>query len=364
MSATNTDPFFYAGVLAAAFAVSWALVSALRRLAPQIGLLDRPNARSLHTRVTPRGGGIGFVLAAVGLAGLWLARGGVAAGLETELAVFLGGAAAVAAVSLRDDFRPVGAGWRFLCHLAAAGAAVAFIGPIKEIALPGIGALPLGWAGPALTIVWIVGLTNVYNFMDGIDGIAGMQGVMAGLVWALTGAWLSLPAVTLLGLVLAGGCGGFLPHNWSPAKIFMGDVGSAFLGYCFAVLPLVALRELEGAGGATGTAVAALPAFGLLVMWPFVGDGFFTFVRRARRLEPVWKAHRSHLYQKLVRTGWSHARVATLYGGWGVLSAASGLLWLSGAPGGAVAALVSPPASLAGMYFLVALRERGAGGDR
>jgi UDP-N-acetylmuramyl pentapeptide phosphotransferase/UDP-N-acetylglucosamine-1-phosphate transferase len=346
------------GLLLATLA-SWLVVGLLIRLAPRIGLVDRPNERSLHTRVTPRGGGIGFVVTLAAAAAWWLIADVNATRLQTEVAVFLGAALFIAAVSLRDDFVSLGAGVRFLCHIGAAGAAVGWIGTPAEIALPLIGTWTPGWLGPVLFIVWIVGLTNVYNFMDGIDGIAGAQGLVAGLAWTLAGIAWGLPAVTLLGSVLAGGCAGFLIHNWSPAKIFMGDVGSAFLGYCFGVLPLIAIRELNVAGE---TAVAAaIPILALLAVGPFVGDGFLTFLRRARRFEPVWKAHRSHLYQRLVRTGWSHAGVSVLYAGWCAVSAATGIYWLAEGPGAAWAVVGVPLISLGGMYLWVRRAEKKAG---
>ena len=357
----NPMPSLSVGItetLAAAL-VTWVLVGVLIRLAPRIGLLDQPNERSLHTRVTPRGGGIGLVLALLGLAGWWLASGRIDAGLQDVLMLYLGTALFIAAVSLRDDFKSVGAGWRFLCHIGAAFMAVHFIASMQEVALPGLGVCRLGRTGPVFTVVWIVGLTNVYNFMDGIDGIAGVQGLVAGLAWVMAGLWYGLPAVTLLGLALAGGCAGFLLHNWTPARVFMGDVGSAFLGFCFAVLPLVALREMAWAGHSDG--IAKVPGFALLAVWPFVGDGFFTFLQRARRMEPVWKAHRSHLYQKLVRTGSTHAQVSVLYACWCVVCAATGWLWLVGARGTSLATVVLPLASLAGVFLLVKRRGKDPG---
>lgn len=348
------------GVWLVAALVTWLLVSLLIRLAPRIGLLDRPNERSLHTRVTPRGGGIGLVMALLGLAGWWLVSGRIEAELHSVVMIYLGAALFIAAVSLRDDFKSVGAGWRLLCHIGSAVVAVHFIGPMQVVALPaGLGEYDLGWMGPVFTVVWIVGLTNVYNFMDGIDGIAGVQGVVAGLAWSAAGWWYGLPAVALLGLALAGGCAGFLQHNWMPAKVFMGDVGSAFLGFCFAVLPLVALRELTWTGQTAG--LGKVPGFALLAVWPFVGDGFFTFLQRLRKLEPVWKAHRSHLYQKLVRTGFTHAQVSLLYACWCVVCAATGLLWLIGARGTSVAAVSIPLFSLAGVFLLVV--RRGNSGE-
>ncbi len=349
------------GGFSGAMLASWVLVWLLIRLAPRIGLVDRPNERSLHTRVTPRGGGIGFVLTLAGALGWWLAGNAQPEELKTGVLVFLVAALFIGAVSLRDDFVSLGAGVRFLCHIGAAGAAVWWIGTPVEVVLPGVGVWAPGWLAPVITVVWIVGLTNVYNFMDGIDGIAGVQGLVAGLVWAGCGIGWGLPAVTMIGLVLAGGGAGFLLHNWSPAKIFMGDVGSAFLGYCFGVLPLIAGREL-GVVGATGSG-ALVPIFALLAVWPFVGDGFFTFLRRARRFEPVWKAHRSHLYQRLVRTGRSHAEVSALYGGWCLLCAATGAYWLAQGPGAGVAAVLVPVLSLLGVYRTVAKAEKKAGID-
>ena len=332
--------------------VTWIMVLVIIRLAPRVGLLDRPNERSLHSRVTPRGGGIGIVAAALGVAGWWLGFKTSNDVLAVSLQTFLVAAGAVALVSLWDDFRSLGAGWRLLCHLAAAGVTVGFIGSIREVALPFVGVLPLGYAGSFLTVLWIVGLTNVYNFMDGIDGIAAAQGVIAGLVWAGIGVAWSLPAVALLGFALAGACLGFLIHNWSPARIFMGDVGSAFLGYCFAVLPLLALVEVDDARA------ASIPGLAVLAVWPFVGDGFLTFYLRARRLEPVWKAHRLHLYQKLVRSGMSHAHVSGLYACWSVACALTGLGWIYGWPGFDFALVVVPVATLGGMYLYTRKREK------
>jgi UDP-N-acetylmuramyl pentapeptide phosphotransferase/UDP-N-acetylglucosamine-1-phosphate transferase len=136
----------------------------------------------------------------------------------------------------------------------------------------------------------------------------------------------------------------------------MGDVGSAFLGFTFAVLPLLLVHELPRLADAMQAGI--VPGFAVLVVWPFVGDGLLTFFRRASRGERVWQAHRSHLYQRLVQTGWSHARVTLLYGGWCVVSALAGFWWLLQAPGAALVAISTPMLTLAGMYVFVNWRER------
>jgi UDP-N-acetylmuramyl pentapeptide phosphotransferase/UDP-N-acetylglucosamine-1-phosphate transferase len=145
-------------------------------------------------------------------------------------------------------------------------------------------------------------LLNAYNFMDGIDGIAGGQGAVAGVGWAITGWLAGIPAVLVLGMLLAGSCAGFLRHNWSPARIFMGDVGSTFLGFSFAALPLMA-----------GRIDRSLMAVGILLLWPFLFDAVFTFLRRLLNREKVWKPHRSHLYQRLTGAGSSHSVISRLY---------------------------------------------------
>ena len=305
--------------------LSWGLVGLLVRWAPQFGLVDRPNERSSHTRVTPRGGGIGFVLTM-----LLLGSGGLFwrdSATPLVWLTYLGTGLFIAAISLWDDFHSLGAGIRFLCHFAAAGLVLWQVGGFHVFDVPGLGSWQLGILGVGLSVLWIVGLTNVYNFMDGIDGIAGLQGAVAGVAWALAGAWLQAPWVVLLGALLAGSCTGFLVHNWSPAKIFMGDVGSAFLGFSFGVLPLLAVSSIHNSGEAP---VGRLPVFAVMVVWPFIGDGLLTFFRRVCKREKVWVAHRSHLYQRLIQCGWSHTRVTLLYGLWAVISSGIGLVYLRG----------------------------------
>jgi UDP-N-acetylmuramyl pentapeptide phosphotransferase/UDP-N-acetylglucosamine-1-phosphate transferase len=138
--------------------------------------------------------------------------------------------------------------------------------------------------------------------MDGIDGIAGGQAVLAGLGWAIIGTLIDLPFVGILGALLGAASLGFLFHNWPPALIFMGDVGSAFLGYSFACLAII------GASKDPPLAIA-----GVLLVWPFVFDTIFTFFRRLKNRENVFSAHRSHLYQRLVISGYSHRTVTLLY---------------------------------------------------
>jgi UDP-N-acetylmuramyl pentapeptide phosphotransferase/UDP-N-acetylglucosamine-1-phosphate transferase len=303
-------------------------------------LIDIPNARSSHTRPIPRGGGIGIV--AVALVA-WLALAAYLAGtadFANPVLPLAGAALLVALVSIVDDVRSVPSAIRFGVHALAAALVIAGYGVPEGIVVPLAGELPL--AAPlavGLTLLWCVGVTNIYNFMDGIDGIAGVQAVVAGAAWAVVGVILGGPVVAVTGTVIAAAALGFLGHNWSPARIFMGDVGSAFLGFTFAALVLVA-GTAAGAGDVGGGAVTAarLPVAAILFLWPFLFDGTFTLLRRALRGENIFQAHRSHLYQRRVIAGRSHASTATFYGVLAAISAAAGVYWVvEGAGAGWVA---------------------------
>ena len=155
----------------------------------------------------------------------------------------------------------------------------------------------------ASAVIWIVGVANADNFMDGIDGIAGGQAVVAGAAWIWIGIGIGHPLAAGIGAVLAGAALGFLPFNWPPARLFMGDVGAVLLGYSFAALTVVA--------SATSGPVAAVTS--ALCLWPFLFDAAFTMMRRLVRRENLLQAHRSHLYQRLVRAGCSHRQVTMSY---------------------------------------------------
>lgn len=301
-----------------AFTVAFLAVAGLRRWAGR-RLLDIPNERSSHIRPTPRGGGLAIVM--VVLAGSWLILPFVRSEVMAwQWLIFTSGALLIAGVSWLDDLRSLSTRVRFAVHLVCALLACVAFGAWKDITLPGLGCFSLGWLGWPLTLVWIVGLTNAYNFMDGIDGIAGGQAVAAGLGWAVLGWIGDQPLVSAAGMLVAAASLGFLGHNWPPAKIFMGDVGSAFLGYTFAVLPVIAARNNP-----------RFVLIGLLLVWPFVFDAAFTFLRRLRRRENVFAAHRSHLYQRLVISGLSHQMITLLYVGWAVIGAIMGVAYLMNA---------------------------------
>jgi len=263
---------------------------------------------------TPRGGGIVIAsLVSLALIGTGLLLGDVNS-LWLVTAALL-----VAGISWYDDVRTIGTLPRFLVHSAAiAMVLLAFSPPTLLAMVFGVGiSLPMALAVP-IAMFWGIALTNVYNFMDGIDGIAGVQAAAAGIGWAGAGFILGSTFLQVAGLVIAASSVGFLFHNWAPARIFMGDVGSAFLGFVFATLPFLAG---DVAGG-------RIPLAAILFVWPFVFDGTFTIVRRLRQRENIFKPHRSHLYQRLVIAGRSHAWVSLLYLAMALFSSGAAIAWL------------------------------------
>lgn len=278
------------------FVAALLLTAAVRRYALAHSVLDLPNARSSHTLPTPRGGGMAIV------ASFLAAVLGLAAGALLPPAVALahvGAGALVAGVGFVDDHRGLAARWRLLAHLAAAAWVLLCLGGggvAQALALPAWLALPLATVG----LAWLV---NLYNFMDGIDGLAGIEALTAAIGFAALAALVGDGALAVLALLLAAAAGGFLYWNWPPARIFLGDVGSGFLGLAFGVLLLQA-----------AAADAQLLWAGLIVLGVFVVDATCTLLRRLLRGERVHEAHRSHAYQRAARRFASHRTVSLAVG--------------------------------------------------
>ena len=281
-------PLFNLLAVASAAAFTWGILSALIPLLRR-RLLDQPNARSSHSLPTPSGGGLAFVLvgsAAVAYLGVWIP------------ALCL----ALALVGFLDDRHNLPAALRYGVQFVTA-LVLLLISPWH---LPTIGLLP--WL---LLLIAGTAVINFTNFMDGLDGlVAGCMAILFSVA-ALTGT----PALwPLVGALL-----GFLLWNWSPAKVFMGDVGSTFLGAVFAgvVLQQVSFQAALGL---------------LLVATPLLGDACLCVPRRLLAGQLVFQAHRLHLFQRLHQAGWPHARVSSLYIGATALLALAflwgGLPWL------------------------------------
>ena len=295
------------GLGLAAGATSLLIVARVRNRALLEGRLDIPGPRSSHLAPTPRGGGIGFVAPVVALLVLapWL---GMQPAIAWPAAAALTG---VAVAGWCDDRRGLPIPLRIVVH-AIAGFVLAWIAHRME-ADPGpvTAAVAAGW-----WIFWTVSAINVVNFMDGIDGLVGLQAavycgfIVSALSLAGDPAYGSLPPASgvdllvwsALAIVALGAVLGFLGHNWPPASIFMGDVGSGTLGTLFALLGIASISLRRW------TIVHAF-----LPLAPLFIDEVITMSQRISRGERLWVAHRSHVYQRLVRSGSSHARVSLVY---------------------------------------------------
>ena len=276
------------------------------RHAARLGLIQPPNARSSHITATPVGGGIGIVLGSA-VAGLFTV-GGEPRLVPAVLLASIG----FAVLGLWDDLRPLPAVVRLAVQLVLVAVALVVVSPwVSATGGDARGVTALVCALLTLAIVYWV---NLYNFMDGIDGVAGSEALFL-LLTPLGLALISTPALSTNPLfwwptAVAASVAAFLRFNWAPARIFMGDVGSTFLGFLIAIFAIFEVR----AGWLSLSAALILPAC-------FITDGTLTLLRRALQGENIMTAHRRHAYQQMARRIGSHGRVT-------LAMTAINLLWL------------------------------------
>jgi Fuc2NAc and GlcNAc transferase len=288
--------FLFVGVATAL--VAWVATGFVRSLAIRHAILDVPNSRSSHQSPVPRGGGLAIVLVFLG-ALLCLTASHV---LNPVLfAAFSIGSSAVAIVGYADDLRPLSSRFRFCVHIGASAVFVVILVAFcqKKSCFPSTLAL---WMGGGILVFLLSSAVNLFNFMDGIDGIAGSEAVY----FAGAGAWLNWyvmgdSGLTLAMLCLASATAGFLVWNMPPARIFMGDVGSGFLGFMLAAISIVTSQ------------MSAIPA----QVWPILGgvflaDASITLLRRFARGDRWFEAHRTHAYQHLAVRWRGHLPVTVL----------------------------------------------------
>lgn len=297
-----------AGLLAlAVFFVALWLTGVLRSYALARGLLDIPNQRSSHRVATPRGGGVGIVVPVL----MALPALGAAGAIPWPFILGLeAGGSLVALVGLADDRWGLPPVSRLAGHFTAAILMLWGNGGLPSMDVLST-AHPIWWAEALAVVLWLVWLLNLTNFMDGIDGIAAVEVITV----SGSAAWLSHLAAPgtfqwLGPLVLAAAALGFLAWNWPPAKIFMGDSGSGFVGFMLGALSIQA-----------AWVAPSLVWSWLILLGVFVVDATLTLLRRALRRERVYEAHRSHAYQHAASACESHLRVTLAVG-------ATNLCWL------------------------------------
>lgn len=290
--------FAFVGVV---FIASLGLTYLMIRFEP---LQDIPNERSSHTKPVPKSGGVGIVAAfSVASVAIYFIAG-VARVDDQYFWPFLLCGMTLAFISLVDDVTQRSFLAKIIAQVTCVLIMLGFGVTLTKLWIPSFGEVALGQWGYILTFLWIIGMTNAFNFMDGLDGLAGGVGFitacfMCGLAWS-QGSYF----VYIASFALAASIAGFVVFNFPPAKIFMGDVGSAYLGFVFASLAVIGASFDYGR-----LSFYIVP----MLLFHFIFDTFLTFLRRGIRGERVYLAHRTHLYQLINRMGFSHRTVSLFH---------------------------------------------------
>lgn len=336
---------FRAFIAHLAFAVFIGGISALLTaiLIRRLRIFDIPNERSSHAFPVPRGGGL--AIAASFLLGVSLIQifGSTVPLRSSYFWGFLFSLILIASVSFYDDIQHVNNKMKLATQLVSIVIAIAAGNVIDVLNLPWLGKVQGPLVLYPLTLLWLLGLTNSYNFMDGLDGMAAATAVVVSAFFSYIAFQEGSHFVYLVTLLLGAATLGFLVFNWAPAKIFMGDVGSSFLGFSFANLAIVAARHDLG-----HTSMFVMP----LLFFHFIFDSIFTFIRRLINGDNVFQAHRTHLYQLLNRLGYSHKAVTLIYAGLAVIQGIAAI-WMVGLPGEQRLLVFLP---FAVSYFLIGAR--------
>ncbi|MDQ6976341.1 MAG: glycosyltransferase family 4 protein [Mariprofundaceae bacterium] len=297
------------------FLVAWSIT---RWMIHHTSFIDIPNERSSHASPTPRGGGVSIVTAfLIGL--IMIAWIGDRVYLQQQYFVgFVLSAYSIALLSFLDDIHNYRFHIKLLLHCVAIAVVLSAGLVLDQLATPWFGLVSLGVGGYVLTFLWLLGLTNAYNFMDGIDGLAALTAIIAAGFFAYITLHQGSTFVYLVSYTILAGSAGFLYFNRPPAKIFMGDVGSTFLGFTLGCMALIGARY-----DASHTSFLVMP----LLLGHFIFDTVFTMLRRIIAGENPAQAHCSHLYQLLVRGGLSHKKVTLIYAACGTVQGVAAI-WM------------------------------------
>lgn len=308
--------------------LSLLLTPPVRRLAIRLGAIDRPVGRSVHNHPIPRLGGLAILISF--LAAVLLTQG---ISDDTVRGV-LAGALVLAVVGLLDDTRGLTPGIKFLGQIAAAILLVALGTSVGEVTNPLDGGMfYLGVWGYPLTVFWVVAIINVVNLIDGLDGLAAGISTIASVTLMFVARQQGQALAAVMAAALAGGAIGFLRYNFNPARIFMGDTGSMFLGFVLAAI------SVDGALKSTAALALAVPvlALGLPIF-----DTFFAILRRSLNGQPIYLPDKGHLHHRLLDLGLNQ-RQAVL-----VMYTISGLL-------GIAAVLITQTGFMESLAFLLTL---------
>lgn len=285
--------------------------------------VDEPNKRSSHSKTTPRSGGVAFVVTFfVGILIIYLFGDKNHIG-QRYMISFIVSVLSIVLISFLDDLKRKSARLKLsvmllaTCNLMWGGIV------LDHLFIPGFNNVDFGWFAYPLTLLWILGLTNAVNFMDGLDGLIGGIAVIVSLFFMIITYYEGSTFVYITSYTILAGSIGFLLLNFPPAKIFMGDVGSVFLGFVFAALAIIASLYDK-----SHTSFLVMP----MLLFNVIFDTFFTFIRRGIRHENVFQPHKTHLYQLFQRSGYTHLEVSLIHYCFCFLQGL-GALWMVQIPG-------------------------------
>ena len=311
----------------AALVLALVFVPLAMKLAYKIGAVDKPNARKVHTKIMPRMGGLGIYLAYI-IVVLATQK------MNMQLAGLLLGSTILVVLGIFDDMKDLNAKFKLLIQILAAVIVMAFGVRIEFMTnVFGGGAIYLDILSLPITLLWIVGITNAINLIDGLDGLAGGIATIAALSMAVVGWIYGQYLMASMAIILAGATMGFLRYNFHPAKVFMGDTGSLFLGFNLSVLAIMGVAK-----SVTFISLAAP----VLVLGVPIFDTFFAILRRKMNHKPIFAADKDHLHHRLLGMGFSHRKTVLIIYAISFFLALSAILitYLSTAEAVAVVAIV------------------------
>ncbi|MHA6258279.1 glycosyltransferase family 4 protein [Sporosarcina sp. CAU 1771] len=310
--------------MAVAFAASIILTPLVRKFAFRIGAVDKPNYRKVHASIMPRIGGLAIF-------GAFLIGYFVLRPQDEHSTGILIGALIIIVTGFLDDMFEITAKAKMFGQLLAALVVVIWGGlQIEVLNLPLIGVLDFGYLSIPITIIWIIGITNAINLIDGLDGLAAGVSTIALITIAVMAIIMADPFVMATAAILASSSFGFLFYNFHPAKIFMGDTGSLFLGFMISVLALLGFKSVAFISLIVPVIMLGVP----------ISDTFFAIVRRIRMKQKVMAPDKSHLHHCLLRAGFSHRQTVLIIYGLAALFGVAAIMFSQATVWGAILLII------------------------
>jgi UDP-GlcNAc:undecaprenyl-phosphate GlcNAc-1-phosphate transferase len=291
----------------ASLIISATLTGVIKQAALRFGVVDEPGERRSHTRPTPRGGGVAIVITFFVFMFVALVY---QMDITPEILGLIISGLGITLLGLADDIMTLSRNFRLAFWVLITAIAVFFGISLNQINLPLIGVIEFGIFSPVITFLWLIGVTNFFNFMDGIDGLAAGEAISAGGFLMVVSLRVGNEMVLFSSVIILGGALGFMIHNFPPAKVFMGDGGSNFLGFIFAALAVL------GGKAESGQIPFVVP---VILLNMFLLDGSVTLIKRLPKGKDWLEPHRDHYYQRLIKLGLSHLQVTLMYSSMNVI---------------------------------------------